>query len=153
MVAFEFEAWEKMRKMRENAINHSVWMNQGLMSFQPEKQGLGLIQPSSRKHMMCKIPKVFLKSKYKGSIGAGTGERKMWYSLEKQKYSLRSLFPSPPTKMSLSELCMELRDPTVFLHKRGHSSLSKQPFQSYRKILEGKTSLFAKRCFLFIWNV
>lgn len=48
---------------RESSRKLIVFMNQGLARFQPEKQCLGLIQPSTRMCMMSKTTKVFLKSK------------------------------------------------------------------------------------------
>lgn len=64
-----------VRGLRESARKLIVWMNQGVTSFQPEKQFSGLIQASLRKFMMCKNPKVFLKSKY--SVSSGWGQKKV----------------------------------------------------------------------------
>lgn len=88
---------------RESSRKLSVFMNQGLISFQPEKQCFGLIQPSTRTCMMCKTVKVFLKSKW---IGTGVGERKysrVWKS--KGAPSLMN-FPFPKQSWKILFLCL-----------------------------------------------
>lgn len=55
--------------LRESSRKLIVCMNQGLASFQPEKQCLGLIQPSTRMRMMCKTKKSKCSTHWDGGSG------------------------------------------------------------------------------------
>lgn len=88
--------------LRERVRELIVWMNQGLTSFWPEKQCSGLIQPSSRKCMMCKNPNVFLKSKYRETLGLGQEKEKCGIVWESEGITSLLSFSFPTTKLKMS---------------------------------------------------